>query len=79
MSGRSRLAGGEPRKASQRLSRGAVLRPTAIAIAPSWQPGAKVRWREYAGFYLRDVDEAEAEVLIGTRKYRVRRADLQLA
>lgn len=74
VSGRSRLAAGEPIKRSQRLSRRAARVPTAIG--PIWRPGDKVRWREYAGFYMRDVDEAEAEIMIGARKYRVQRREL---
>ena len=77
MSGRARLPGGEQRKASQRLSRRAVSAP--VAIEPTWQAGDKVRWREYTGHYLRDVEETEADIIIGQRTYRVQRADLRPA
>jgi hypothetical protein len=77
MSGRNRLPGGEQRKASQRLSRRAAHIPTVVQ--PTWQPGAKVRWREYTGFYLREAGEAEAEIMVGQRRYRVAKADLRPA
>jgi hypothetical protein len=48
-------------------------------IEPSWRPGDKVHWRGYIGAYLRDVGEAEAEIMIEMRTYLVRRADLRPA
>ena len=77
MSGRARLPSGEPRKASQKRTRRAAATPAVIE--PSWRPGDKVHWRGYIGGYLRDVAEAEAEIMIGRRKYLVRRDDLQPA
>ena len=75
MSGKSRLPSGEPRRASQRHARRAVWAP--VAIEPTWQPGDPVHWRGYTGSYLRDVENGQADVLIGTRTYRVVRADLR--
>jgi hypothetical protein len=77
MSGRARLPGGEKRKASQRHSRRAAPAPTAIE--PSWRPGDKVLWRGYIGSFLHDVDDIQAEIMIGQRRYLVRRTDLQPA
>jgi hypothetical protein len=77
MSGRSRLPSGGPRKASQRHSWRAV--PVAIVVEPSWQPGAKVIWQGYTGQYLDNAAASQAQILIGTRAYLVRRADLQPA
>ena len=55
------------------------MTPTPTTIEPSWRPGDKVYWRGYIGAFLRDVDDAQAEVLIGTRTYRVHRGELQSA
>ena len=75
MSGRSRLPGGEVRKASQKRSRQGTALPARIEIP--WRAGDKVHWRDRAGVYRRDVDEDNAEVMIAERVYRVRRAELR--
>jgi hypothetical protein len=62
----------EPRSATPGAR--CTLRPSLSLYG---RPGDRVHWRGYVGSFLRDVDEAEAAVLIGTRTYRVRRADLQ--
>jgi hypothetical protein len=75
MSGRARLPGGAPRKASQRKTR----RATAInvRIAPVWRAGDKVRWQDRAGVFRRDLgDDEHAEIVIADRVYRVRIRDL---
>jgi len=77
MSGKSRLPSGEPRRASQRHARRAAQAP--VAIEPTWNPGDKVRWRNYIGAFLRDADDGQAEILIGQRKYLVQKAELQPA
>jgi hypothetical protein len=75
MTGRARLPGGEPRKASQRNTRRATAAPARIL--PTWQPGVAVRWKDRAGIFRRDVGDGEhAEVTIGERIYRVRIAEL---
>lgn len=75
MSGRARLPGGEPRKASQRNSRRAAAPLTQVR--PSWRVGDPVRWQGRAGTFRRDVGDGEhAEVTIGERVYRVRTQDL---
>jgi hypothetical protein len=76
MTGRSRLPGGEVRKASQKRSR-RVDGPLPARIEIPWRPGDKVSWRDRAGTYRRDVDEENSEVVIGERIYRVRRAELR--
>ena len=74
--GKSRLPGGEPRKASQRNTRRAAVAPAQIA--PSWQPGAAVRWKDRGGIYRRDVGDGEhSEITIGQRVYRVRTGELR--
>jgi hypothetical protein len=77
MSGRSRLPGGEVRKASQKRSRQAEVLPARIEIP--WRAGDKVRWRDRAGVYRRDVDDEQAEIVLAERVYRVRRAELRPA
>jgi hypothetical protein len=76
MSGRNRLPSGEPRRASQRRARPAAPKLIQIIEIP-WRPGDKVRWRDRAGLYRRDVDDEHAEVVIAERVYRVRRAELR--
>jgi len=71
VSGRARLPGGNPRKASQRHSRPGIHAPAAIVLPSQWQPGDRVRWREYSGTYLRDAGAEEAEIGAAGRVYRV--------
>jgi len=76
MSGRARLPGGEPRKASQRNSRRAEA--PLRRITPIWKPGDKVQWQGRTGTFRRHVGDGEhAEVVSGERVYRVRVADLR--
>jgi hypothetical protein len=75
MSGKSRLPSGEPRRASQRHSRRGVHVP--VAIEPEWRPGDRVHWRGYTGSFLRDADDGQAAILIGTRTYLVHKAELR--
>ena len=75
MSGRSRLPGGEPRKASQRSARRAVT-PDA-KTAPVWRASMPVLWKGRAGIFRRDVGDGEhAEVVIDGRVYRIRIEEL---
>ena len=75
MSGRARLPGGEPRKASQRNSRRAGPAPTRVV--PAFRPGDPVRWTGRSGTYRRDAGDGEhSEILIGERVYRVRTVEL---
>lgn len=75
MSGRARLPGGEPRKASQRKTRRAE--PIPVRITPVWRQGDSVRWKDRAGVFRRDVGDGEhAEITIGERVYRVRLGEL---
>jgi len=75
MSGRARLPGGEPRKASQRNSRRAASAPARIA--PVWRAGDQVRWKGRPGTFRRDVGDGEhAEIEIEGRVYRTRTAEL---
>jgi hypothetical protein len=75
VSGRARLPGGEPRKASQRnkLRTGSV----PAKISPTWRAGDPVRWKGRAGVFRRDVGDGEhAEILIAERVYRARTSEL---
>ncbi len=79
MPGRISLPSGAGRKASQRHKHDAVPAPASAPSGRQWQPGDKVRWRDYAGHFLRDADDGQVEVLIGTRTYRVHRGELRSA
>ena len=75
MSGRQRLPGGEPRKASQRNKLRAGSRPARIS--PTWRAVAAVRWKGRAGVFRREVGDGEhAEIVIAERVYRVRISEL---
>jgi hypothetical protein len=72
----ARLPGGAQLKASQRRRRHAPA-PTTWS-APAWEAGARVAWNGRIGLFLRDGDDAGlVEVLIGSRTYRVRRAEVR--
>jgi hypothetical protein len=76
MSGRARLPGGQPRKASQKRTRraGAI----AVRISPEWRPGDRVSWGGRPGFFMRALnDHTHAEIRIEQRVYRVRIDDLR--
>ena len=76
MSGRQRLPGGAPRKASQRKSRRAS--PATARISPSWRVGDGVRWQGRAGIFRRDIGDGEhVEIVIAERVYRVRIKELE--
>jgi hypothetical protein len=75
MTGRARLPGGEVRRASQKRSRQVGALPVRIEIP--WRQGDRVRWRDRAGIYRREVDEENAFIEIDERVYRVRRAELR--
>jgi hypothetical protein len=75
MTGRSRLPGGEPRKASQRRNwRG---EPIPTRVAPQWRLGDRARWQDKFVAFHRDLGNGNAEVTIGSRIYRVQLADLR--
>jgi hypothetical protein len=75
MSGRQRLPGGEPRKASQRHSRRAVSLEGRINRI--WRPGDRVHWRDRVGVFSRALGDGDhAEIKIADRTYRVRITDL---
>ena len=75
MSGRARLPGGAPRKASQRNARRASQGPTRVA--PVWKSGDAVRWNGRGGTFRREVGVGEhAEIALAERVYRVRLSEL---
>jgi hypothetical protein len=75
MSGRQRLPGGDPRKASQRTKLRPGSRPTTIS--PTWRAGETVRWKGRAGLFRRNVGDGEhAEIVLDERVYRVRISEL---
>ena len=76
MSGRPRLPGGSPRKASQRKTRRQAQ--ITARIAAVWRSGDNVRWKGRAGQYRRDVgDDEHCEILLGSRIYRVPTGELE--
>ena len=77
MPGRVPLPSGARRKASQRYKHDAA--PAPAPRGPQWQPGDKVHWRDYAGYFLRDADDGQVEILIGMRTYRIDRGELRSA
>ena len=77
MGGRARLPSGARRKASQRRVWHAPA--PATWVTPCWPPGARVAWQGRIGMFLREADDDQVEVLIGSRTYRVRRAEVRSA
>ena len=76
MRGSNRLPSGAPRRASQKRTRPTA--PEVLKIEVPWHPGNRVRWRDRAGTYRRDVGDGEhVEIVIAERVYRVRRAELR--
>jgi len=76
MTGRTRLPGGEPRKASQKRTRRAGTIPTRLT--PQWRIGDRVAWGGRVGSFMRNLnDGVHAEIRIEQRLYRVRIADLR--
>jgi hypothetical protein len=75
MSGRQRLPGGAPRKASQRKTRRQA--PITARIAAVWRSGDSVRWKGRAGQYRRDVGDDHCEILLESRVYRVPTRELE--
>ena len=75
MTGKSRLPGGEPRKASQRQRR--LAAPSRVVIERSWRAGDQVCWRDRDGVYLRAVDDDLADIRIESRVYRVVKGELR--
>ena len=77
MTGRSRLPGGEPRKASQRNKRN-VSSSCGAKLTPTWRLGDRAHWNDRIGTFRREVGDGEhAEIVIGGRVYRVRIAELR--
>lgn len=77
MSGRARLPGGEPRRASQKRTRRAGSPPARVM--PQWRMGDRVRWQDKTGHFHRDLGDGNAEVTVANRVYRVRIGDLRPA
>ena len=75
MPGRTRLPGGQPRKASQRNKRNLTSAPAKLASV--WRASMPVLWKGRAGIFRRDVGDGEhAEIVIDGRVYRVRTSEL---
>ena len=75
MTGRTRLPGGEPRKASQRNARRSVSPDKKVM--PVWRASMPVLWKGRAGIFRRDVGDGEqSDVMIEGRVYRVQTSEL---
>ena len=75
MTGRTRLPGGAPRKASQKRTRRANPITT---LTPQWRLGDRVSWGGRVGSFMRDLNDGiHAEIRIEQRAYRVRIGDLR--
>ena len=75
MTGRTRLPGGEPRKASQKRTRRAGSIPTRLT--PQWRLGDRVAWGGRVGSFVRELNDGiHAEIRIEQRAYRVRIAEV---
>lgn len=72
-----------PRKPPQqrRLSAIPVPAPAPAQVRTTliWRTGDKVLWNGYTGTFLRETLDDHAEVLIGTRTYRLPKTELRLA
>ena len=77
------LPANRPRESPQQRSPSATPPPVPVRarvpIAPTWRTGDKVLWNGYTGTFLRETIDDHAEVLIGTRTYRLRKAELRSA
>ena len=70
MTGRSRLPGGEARKASQRNTRRAA--PIQTRITPRWQAGDRLQWKGRTGAFSRYFGDGEhAFIVIAERVYQI--------
>lgn len=67
-----------PRPEEERHAR-RVRVPRPTLAEPIWRAGDNVHWQGYIGFFLQNDGVGYAEVLIGTRSYRVRKAELRSA
>ena len=59
-------------------------KPRRLRAIPTWRTGDKVLgdkvlWQGYSGTFLREIVDDHAEVLIGTRTYRLPKAELRPA
>jgi len=75
--GQARIPSGAPRKASQRRTAWRTPPVPTTWVTPTWQPGAQVAWDGRIGLFLREAEDDQVELLIGSRTYRVRRAEVR--
>jgi hypothetical protein len=70
------LRGGGPRNSPQQ-QHSPPTAPARVWAAPTWRTGDKVLWNGYTGTFLRETVDNHAEVLIGTRTYRLPKVELR--
>ena len=74
------LPASRPRNPQQHRSAAAPApTPAKVWTTPIWRSGDKVLWNGYMGTFLRETVDDHAEVLIGIRTYRLRKAELRSA
>jgi hypothetical protein len=71
------LPANRPRNPPQHRSPSAAPAPARVWTTPIWHTGDKVLWNGYTGTFLRETVDDHAEVLIGTRTYRLPKAELR--
>jgi hypothetical protein len=73
------LPANRPRNSSQQRSPSAAPAPEPARVwtTPTWRTGDKVIWNGYTGTFLRETVDDHAEVMIGTRTYRLPKGELR--
>lgn len=73
------LPASRPRPPQQPSPEPAPPLPRPAKLAQAWRTGDKVLWNGYTGTVLRETVDDHVEVLIGTRTYRLPKAELRPA
>ena len=73
------LSAGRLRNPPQQPGPSAASVPAPARTVSAWRTGDKVLWNGYAGAFLRETIDDHTEMLIGTRTYRLPKAELRLA
>jgi hypothetical protein len=68
-----------PQQRSPSAAPAATPSPPRGSTTLTWRTGDKVLWNGYTGTFLRETVDDQVEVLIGTRTYRLPKAELRSA
>jgi hypothetical protein len=75
------LPANRPRNPPQQQSPSTAPQPAPVPAevwgTPTWRTGDKVIWNGYTGTFLRETVDDHAEVMIGTRTYRLPKTELR--